>query len=218
MATGNNELVLRAFQAIAEDLREAVRSSELIGAVEAEQVAAFQKAAPTGAPQAPRPAAASAAGEALASYTQVFETSPVYQAVRAGDGGGGGIGSTLLRNVLGLAPLARAVLGLFGWGDGEEEPAPLVKYALPPALHFEAAQGPGAGLLAVDYGQEGLPRAYAGERAAPSETAPAAAPQVTIQVQAMDSRSFLDHKEEIARAVREAMLNTHSLNDVVSDL
>jgi len=41
---------------------------------------------------------------------------------------------------------------------------------------------------------------------------------VTVQVQAMDSRSFLDHSAEIARAVREAMLNMHSLNDVVSEL
>jgi hypothetical protein len=34
----------------------------------------------------------------------------------------------------------------------------------------------------------------------------------------MDSQSFLDHSQEIARAVREAMLNTSSLNDVVSEL
>jgi hypothetical protein len=34
----------------------------------------------------------------------------------------------------------------------------------------------------------------------------------------MDSRSFLEHSDEIARAVREAMLNSHALNDVVSEL
>jgi hypothetical protein len=34
----------------------------------------------------------------------------------------------------------------------------------------------------------------------------------------MDSRSFLDHSHDIASAVREAMLNMHSLNDVVNDL
>jgi hypothetical protein len=38
-----------------------------------------------------------------------------------------------------------------------------------------------------------------------------------VQVQAMDSRSFLDHSDEIARAVREAMLNAHALNDVVNE-
>ena len=50
------------------------------------------------------------------------------------------------------------------------------------------------------------------------QTAGRGAAQITIQVQAMDSRSFLDHRDEIAQAVREAMLNSHSLNDVVSEL
>jgi hypothetical protein len=34
----------------------------------------------------------------------------------------------------------------------------------------------------------------------------------------MDSQSFMDHSYEIAQAVRSAMLNMNSLNDVVSDL
>jgi len=42
--------------------------------------------------------------------------------------------------------------------------------------------------------------------------------QVTVQVQAMDSRSFMDRSHDIAQAVREAMLNMHSINDVVNDL
>jgi len=46
----------------------------------------------------------------------------------------------------------------------------------------------------------------------------APAPQITVNVQAMDSQSFLDHRSEIARAVRDAMLNSNSINDVVNDL
>ncbi len=53
------------------------------------------------------------------------------------------------------------------------------------------------------------------ERVVESRLAPV---NVNVQVQAMDSRSFLDHSQEIARAVREAMLNSHALNDVVSEL
>ncbi len=34
----------------------------------------------------------------------------------------------------------------------------------------------------------------------------------------MDSRSFLDHSDDIAQAVRQAMLNMNSLNDVVTSL
>ena len=44
------------------------------------------------------------------------------------------------------------------------------------------------------------------------------ATQVTVNIQAMDSQSFLDRSQDIAQAVREAMLNMHSINDVVNDL
>ena len=43
-------------------------------------------------------------------------------------------------------------------------------------------------------------------------------PQITVNVHAMDSRSFLDHSNEIALAVRDAMLNLNAINDVVNDL
>jgi hypothetical protein len=46
----------------------------------------------------------------------------------------------------------------------------------------------------------------------------ASAPQVTVQVQAMDSQSFMDRSQDIAQAVRSAMLNMHSINDVITDL
>lgn len=42
--------------------------------------------------------------------------------------------------------------------------------------------------------------------------------QITVQVQAMDSQSFLDRSQDIAQAVRHAMLNSHPVNDVISDL
>jgi hypothetical protein len=44
------------------------------------------------------------------------------------------------------------------------------------------------------------------------------APQITVNVQAMDARSFLDRSGDIAAAVREAMLNLNSINDVVNEL
>ncbi len=69
---------------------------------------------------------------------------------------------------------------------------------------------PGSTLAPVDYNQSGGPRVIG----SPSQSAP----QITVQVQAMDSRSFMDHSQDIAKAVRDAMLNMHSLNDVISDL
>jgi hypothetical protein len=41
---------------------------------------------------------------------------------------------------------------------------------------------------------------------------------ITVNISAMDSKSFMDRSDDIARAVREAMLHSHSLNDVVNDL
>lgn len=44
------------------------------------------------------------------------------------------------------------------------------------------------------------------------------APQITVNVSAMDSQSFMDRSDDIASAVRAAMLNMHPINDVVADL
>jgi len=129
---------------------------------------------------------------------------------------------------LGAVPLVSGILKLFGGGT-PEPPAPLVPYSLPPSLQFDAVNPHGSSQFeAAVYGQEGLPRlpnaaqrvnhggAFSGGGPNPA-TEPVIAPQITIQVNAMDSRSFLDHSNEIAQAVREAMLNMHSINDVVSD-
>ena len=62
--------------------------------------------------------------------------------------------------------------------------------------------------------KHGLPQATPSQ----SSAAQTAGPQISIQVNALDSQSFMDHSNEIADAVRQAMLNMHPLNDVVSDL
>ena len=99
---------------------------------------------------------------------------------------------------------------LFGGGGGEELPE-LVRYSLPPPVNLEAGLTPLQGIQPIRYASDALPRAV--------DTAPAVATTpVTIQVQAMDSRSFLDHSGEIAQAVREALLNSHALSDVVQEL
>jgi hypothetical protein len=122
------------------------------------------------------------------------------------------IASSLTGGVLSLSPILSGLMHLFE-GGGSSTPPPLVNFSLPPRLSFQDANTPGAGFSAVDYNQSGGPRAINSSAGASQP-----APQVTIQVQAMDSRSFMDHSQDIAKAVREAMLNMHSLNDVISDL
>jgi len=69
------------------------------------------------------------------------------------------------------------------------------------------ASAPGQ-VTPVSYGETGQPRAQSAGSTA----------QVTIQVNAMDSQSFLDHSDDIANAVKQAILNSNSLNDVISAL
>ena len=46
----------------------------------------------------------------------------------------------------------------------------------------------------------------------------AATTQVTVNISAMDSQSFMDRSTDIANAVREAMLNMHPINNVIANL
>ena len=120
------------------------------------------------------------------------------------------IATTVLESGLGIIPLVTGLIGLFS--DGDSTPAPLTKYAMPSKIGFEGADT-GTGTSDMDYDQMGTPRPY---NAAPAASSPAS--QITVNVQAMDSRSFLDHSSDIAQAVRDAMLNLSSINDVVSNL
>lgn len=140
-----------------------------------------------------------------------------------GSGIGGKIGNAALdfgKNRLNAMPLISTIVNLFSGGSDPAPPPPLVKYAMPAPIHIAAANShDGSGLQLLDYGQGGEARAFGPTAPAnPAQPASAASPQITVNVQAMDSQSFMDHSQEIAQAVREAMLNMHSLNDVVSEL
>jgi len=151
-----------------------------------------------------------AALESTRSNTQAVQGSTATASSTSGRSAGGTILSALGTG-LGLSPLLSGVLRLFGGsGGGTSEPSPLVKFELPSARNVNAGISetvPGAA-FAVDYAQGALPRAV---------TNTVAAPQITVQVQAMDSRSFLDHSNDIAMAVRQAMLESSVLNDVVRE-
>jgi hypothetical protein len=112
---------------------------------------------------------------------------------------------------LNALPLLRGLIGLFG--RQAEEPPVLAPYVMPAPVRLEAgiSKAAGSSYFLVDRDQGGQARPVL-ERAA------GAAPAVTVQVQAMDARSFLEHSEEIARAVREALLNSHALGDVLGEI
>ncbi len=145
--------------------------------------------------------------QALAGVTRELGGLPgLIAALSGGVRGGGSVLGSVLKSGLGLVPLGLKIAGLFG-GRDETPPAP-VPFSLPPSLAVEAANTGGvlAGFPAVVRDQQGGPRAVAFQ------------PQITVNVNAMDSRSFLDHSDQIAQAVREAMLHMHPVNDLISEL
>jgi hypothetical protein len=125
----------------------------------------------------------------------------------------GSVGNTLL-DVLGLGsglgPLISGLVSLFGGGAGSPTTA-VTPYIQPLPVNLQAGfSGASAGgASGVDYGEGGQPR---------QTTAGAVQQQITVQVQAMDSQSFLDRSNDIAAAVRKAMLETSTLNDVIREV
>jgi hypothetical protein len=85
---------------------------------------------------------------------------------------------------------------------------------------FEPATGSGA--TPSSFGVTSLSNSFSPasktSAAAFSSTSSNAEQQIVVQVQAMDSQSFLDRSHDIAQAVRQAMLNSHPVNDVIMDL
>jgi hypothetical protein len=151
------------------------------------------------------------AAESTRTNTQAVQASTQSSSTET-KSSGSSVAATVLSAVgtgLGLSPLISGVLRLFGGGGGETAPPPLVKFGLPDSVNVNAGVSSAFnGAVAVDSAQGNLPRAVA--QAQPI-------PQITVQVQAMDSRSFLDHSNDIALAVRQAMLESNVLNDVVRE-
>ncbi len=142
------------------------------------------------------------------------------------DGAAGGVGS-LGAAVQNLESVTKRLGGPLGWmaslnpllgllrlfgGGGKPEAVELPKYDRPARQDYLGGISAESrwSMREADYGAGWQARAIGEERAA----APA---QVTVQVQAMDSRSFLDHRDEIAAAVRQALLESHSLGDVMGE-
>lgn len=167
-------------------------------------------------------------------------TSGSSRSTNTSGGSGGGIeslASTIFGGALGLVPVIGGLFGLFGGGSSQQQV--FQKYEMPSSISFEAADA-GGSLVNSDYGQMGLPRLYdsSGSDASPASATnapsssgglagPGAAitgggaygmPPISVNVQAMDAQSFMSYSGEIAKAVRDAMLNLSSLNDVVTDL
>lgn len=121
----------------------------------------------------------------------------------------GNIAESLFGGALSLSPILSGIMSLFSGGSNTPA-APMAPFMLPAPVQYQAGltgSAAGGSAAPVSYAEGGQPRAQTPQ-----------APQVTVQVNAMDSQSFLDHSDEIANAVRTALLNSNALGDVISDL
>ncbi|MGA2275595.1 MAG: hypothetical protein ABSH00_18745 [Bryobacteraceae bacterium] len=183
------------------------------------------------------PLAEAAAGTGYAATPVGTSTEGGAESAPSTGGTGGTVESaltTFLEGGLGIVPLVSGLMGLFG--GGSSAPPQLEKYQKPSSIDFVSADTPN-GLAAADYDQLGMPRLA--DTAVPTSTAASSAgasgsstggtggsaaqsaratPQMTLNIQAMDAQSILDRSGDIAQAVRSAMLNMSSINDVISDL
>jgi hypothetical protein len=145
--------------------------------------------------------------------TSAITASTATKASGGGASTAGSVGDTLL-DVLGLgsglSPLISGLVSLFG-GGGSSSSTAVTPYIQPLPVNLQAGFSGSAagGASGVDYGEGNQPR---------QTTAASAQQQITVQVQAMDSQSFLDRSNDIAAAVRKAMLETSTLNDVIREV
>jgi hypothetical protein len=136
----------------------------------------------------------------ITANTQALQGNTSAQGHSALSTAGGLASSVLGGGVFGLlSPLISGIASLFGGGSA---PKPLPIYAPPPPIAINGT----------------LNSAAPNAAASATGGSQAAAPQVTVNVNAMDSQSFMDHSTDIANAVREAMLNMHPINGVVASL
>ncbi len=118
-------------------------------------------------------------------------------------GGGRRSGGSVLGSVVGgFSPVVSGLVNLFGGVGGKSAPVPLPLYSAPQRVHAQASLQGGV-VSGADSSQSGVSRVQ---------------PGVTVHIQALDTQSILNRSSDIAQAVRQAMLQSHPINDVVADL
>lgn len=119
----------------------------------------------------------------------------------------GSIAGSILGQGSLLSPIVSGLMSLFGGGSSAAQPV-FTPYIAPPSVQLQTTVN--STVPAVN------PPSPTSQNQGQSGSGSGS--QVQIQVNAMDSKSFLDHSDEIANAVRQALLNSHSLGDVIAEL
>lgn len=149
-----------------------------------------------------------------APVQQDFSSPLVARTQEGSDGSALASAGKTLALATGIGPLATGLLKLFGGGNDAAESSPERDlWARPTRLDVEAALDAQGNLQPFSYSSQGNIRVPSSQ----TERSPASLPPIQVNVSAMDSRSFLEHSDDIARAVREALLRSSALSDVIAE-
>jgi hypothetical protein len=120
-----------------------------------------------------------------------------------------------IASFLPMGGLVEGLIGLFS--GGSSAPAPLTKYAMPAKAEFTSNLNANGTTSAADYGQNGLARGYGDSSSGSSSSPSGSSTPINLTINALDSQSILSRADDIAAAVRGAMLNGNSINDVINN-
>lgn len=140
--------------------------------------------------------------QALNTNTQTKASSGSTIASAAGNIAGEMFGGSI------LAPIVSGLISLFG--SGASSRPVYTPFSMPAPVQIQTT-------LSSTPPPSAAPAAQTAPRSTPAASL-TSVPNVQVQVNAIDSRSFLDHSDAIADAVRRALLNAHSLGDVIASL
>ena len=126
------------------------------------------------------------------------------QSLAGGPSFGGGL--------LGFSPVGSLIGGLFHRSNSQPTSPELPKFEMPDPLSWDLGGSPSRSTAAEQtvYGENALPK--------PVDSSSPVSNQMTVNIQAMDARSFLERSGEIANALKSAMLHSSSLNDVMAEM
>jgi len=127
----------------------------------------------------------------------------------------GNIASSILGGGSLLSPIISGLMSLFG-GRSTAQPA-FTAFTMPAPIHLDTTFNSPLpqGVQQIVQPTAGIADAASpGDRGSAQDTGPA----IQINVNTIDSKSFLDHSDQIAQAVRQALLNSHPLADVIAEI
>ena len=116
-------------------------------------------------------------------------------------------GSNILTSLF-LGPIWKGLFSLFN-RDSEDKPTALTRFAAPPEVRTD---------LAATLGPDGRVSSTRSDAFGLSQSAPAPQAPIQISIQALDARPILDRSDDIAAALKQAMLSNHEINDNLNEI